>query len=88
LVGHWEADLQGDAVRADASLFQRANGRTDALIGRINISRPFLHGSLFHISYITTHQLSKGILPISADFDRNQVAVGVDYLFKAFPLGR
>jgi hypothetical protein len=88
LVGHWEADLQGDAVRADASLFQRANGRTDALIGRINISRPFLHGSLFHISYTTTHQLSKGILPISADFDRNQVAVGVDYLFKAFPLGR
>jgi hypothetical protein len=88
LVGHWEAGLQGGAVRADASLFKLANGRTDALIGGINISRPFLHGSVFRISYNTTHQLSRGTLPISADFDRNQVAVGIDYLFKAFPLGR
>jgi hypothetical protein len=88
LVGHWEADWHGGAARVDASLFQLANGRIDALIGGIDINRPFSHGSVFHISYNTTHQLSKGTLPISADFDRNQVAVGIDYRFKAFPLGR
>jgi hypothetical protein len=88
LVGKWEADLRGSAARADASLFELANGRTDALVGGIDINRPFSHGSTFHISYNTAHQLSKGTLPISADFDRNQVAAGIDYQFKTFPLGR
>jgi hypothetical protein len=88
LVGHWEVDCHGGAARADASLFHLANGRTDALTGRINISRRFSHGSVFHISYDSTHQLSKGTLPISADFDRNQVAAGIDYQFKAFSLAR
>jgi hypothetical protein len=88
LVGQWEADLRGGAARADASLFQLANGRTDGLMGGINISRPFSHGSVFHISYDTWHQLSKGSLPISATFDRNQVSAGIDYQFKAFRLGR
>jgi hypothetical protein len=88
LVGHWEADLQGRAARADTSLIQHANARTDALTGGIYINRPFSRGSMFHISYNTAHQLSKGTLPISADFDRNQVAVGIDYQFKTFPLGR
>jgi hypothetical protein len=88
LVGSWEADLLGGAARADASLFQLANGRTDALTGGIDISRPFSRGSVFRISYNTTHQLSKSTLPIFADFDRNQVAVGIDYQLKAIPFGR
>jgi hypothetical protein len=88
LVGHWEVDCRGGAARADTSLFHLANGRTDVLTGRINISRPFSHGSVFHISYDSTHQLSKGTLPISADLDRNQVAAGIDYQFKAFSLAR
>jgi len=88
LVGNWEAGLHGGAARADASLFQGGDGRTDALFGGIDIIRPFLHGPIFRISYNTTHQLSKGALPIFEDFDRNQVAAGIDYQFKAFPLGR
>jgi hypothetical protein len=88
LVGRWEADLHGGAARADASLFQLANGRIDALIGGIDINCPLAHGSVFHISYDTWNQLTKGTLPISADFDRNQVAVGIDYKFKTFSLGR
>jgi hypothetical protein len=88
LIGHWEVDCIAGAARVDASLFRLVNGRTDALTGRINISRPFSHGSVFHISYDTRHQLSKGTLPISADFDRNQVAAGIDYQFKAFSLAR
>ena len=88
LVGRWEADCHAGAVRMDTSLFQLANGRTDALTGGIAINRPLLHGSVFHISYSTWHQLSKGNLPISYDLDRSQVAVGVDYQFKPFPLGR
>jgi hypothetical protein len=88
LVGHWEADFHGGAARMDPSLFQFANGRTDALVGGINFNRPFSHASVFHISYNSMHQLSRGPLPISATFDRNQVAVGIDYQFKAFPIGR
>jgi hypothetical protein len=88
LVGDWEADFHGGAAQVDASLFQLANGRTDGLTGGINISRRLSHGSVFHISYNTTHQLSKGTLPISFDFDRNQVAMGFDYQLKAFPSGR
>jgi len=34
------------------------------------------------------HQLTKGNLPISANFDRDQIAVGIDYQFKALSLGR
>jgi hypothetical protein len=88
LVGDWEADFHGGGAQADASLFQLGKGRTDGLTGGINIIRPLSHGSVFHISYNTTHQLSKGTLPISFDFDRNQVAVGFDYQLKAFPSGR
>jgi hypothetical protein len=81
-------DCHGGAARVDASLFHLGNARTDVLTGRITISRRFMRGSVFHISYDTTHQLSRGTLPIYANFDRNQVAVGIDYQFKAFPLGR
>jgi hypothetical protein len=88
LVGDWEADFHSSAARADASLFQLANGRTDGLMGGISISRPFSHGSVFHISYDTWHQLSKGTLPVSFNVDRNQVSTGIDYQFKAFRLGR
>lgn len=88
LVGRWEANWQGGAARADTSLFQLANGRTDAVTGGIDLSRPLSVGSVFHISYDTTHELSKGTLPISATFDRNQVTISIDYRLKAIPLGR
>jgi hypothetical protein len=88
LVGHWEADFGTRAARADATLFQLAKGRTDGLTGGIIISRPLSHGAVFHISYETWHQLSSGSLPVSADFDRNQVAVVIDYQLKAIPFGR
>jgi hypothetical protein len=88
LVGRWEANLQGGAARADTSLLQFTSARTDALTGAFGLDRPLLRGSVFHISYDTTHQLSKGTLPISADFDRNRVTIGVDYRLKAVSLGR
>ena len=88
LVGRWEANLRGGGARADASLFKLANGSTDALTGGIDISRPVRGGSVFHLSYETTHELSKGTLPIAADFDRNQVTIGFDYRLKTLSLGR
>jgi hypothetical protein len=88
LVGRWEANLQGGAARADTSLLQFARGRTDALSGIFSLDRPLSRGSVFRISYDTTHQLSKGTLPISANFDRNLVTIGIDYQLKAIPLGR
>jgi len=41
-----------------------------------------------HISYDTTHQVSKGTLPISSDYDRNQVSIGFDFRVKALPWGQ
>ncbi len=88
LVGRWEANLQGGAARADTSLLRFTSGRTDALTATFGLDRPLSRGSVFHISYYTTHQLSKGTLPISANFDHNQVMIGVDYRLKAISLGR
>ena len=88
LVGRWEANWHGGAARADASLFKLAHGWTDALTGGIDISRPVRGDSVFHLSYETTHELSKGALPIAADFDRNQVTIGFDYRLKTLSLGR
>jgi len=89
LVGLWQARLHADAAREDTSLFQFVNGRIDGLIGGVIISRPLLtHGSELHISYETMHQLSNGVLPVTANFDRNQFAVGFDYQLKSFGLGR
>jgi hypothetical protein len=88
LVGHWEGNIRGGAAQADASIFRLANGKTDALTGGVDLNRPFAGGSNFHISYDTDHQLSKGTLPISANFDRDQVTIGFDYQLKAIPLGR
>ena len=88
LVGHWEANCQGGAARADTSLLQFASGRTDALTGVFGLDRPLSRGSVFRISYETAHQLSKGALPISANFDRNRVTMGIDYQLKAISLGR
>jgi hypothetical protein len=88
LVGRWETDLHGGAARSDASLFQNVNGKTDTLMGGIDFSRPLGGGAVFHVSYDTTHQLSKGSLPVSASLDRNQVTIGFDYQFKPLPLGR
>jgi hypothetical protein len=74
--------------RADASLFQASNGLTDTITGGFEISRPIREGSTFHISYDTAHQVSKGASPIFANFDRNQVTVGVDFRLKAISLGQ
>ena len=88
LVGRWEANWQVGAARADTSLLEFASGRTDALTGLFGLYRPLSRGSVLHISYETTHQLSKGDLPISANFDRDRVTIGIDYRLKAIPLGR
>jgi hypothetical protein len=88
LVGRWEADLQGGASQIDTSLFRLTNEKTDALNGGITIDRPVSRGSVFHISYFTWHQTSSGNLPNPFNLGRNQVAVGIDYQFKALPLGR
>ena len=88
LVGLWEADLRGGAAQSNTSLFQLANETTKGLTGELDINRPFRKGSVFHISYITTHQLSNGSLPVFPNFDRNQVSIGIDYRLKNIPLGR
>jgi hypothetical protein len=88
LLGRWEVAIRGGATRADATLFQIAHQRTDALTGGIDFSRPLRGGSTLRISYETMHQLSKGALPISADFDRNMVTISFDFRLKAIPLGR
>jgi hypothetical protein len=88
LVGRWEAALQGGAARIDTSLFQLSNEKTDALSGGININRPVVRGSVFHVSYFTWHQKSSGNLPNPYNLGRDQVAVSIDYQFKALPLGR
>ena len=88
LVGRWEVNWQGGATRADASLFQSTSRRTDGVIGDFGLDRPLSRGSVFHISYETSHQSSKGNLLISAPFDRNRVTVGIDYQLKAISLGR
>ena len=88
LVGRWEASWTGGAAEADTSLLQLGNFKTDSLTGGFTLNRPLRGGSMFHIAYATTHQLSKGTLPVLADFDRNQVTIGIDYQLKAIPLGR
>jgi hypothetical protein len=88
LVGHWDAGVHVGAARVDTSLFQLINENTEALTGGIDINRPLRNGSAFHISYATIHQLSNGIPPVVANFDRNQVSIGFDYRLKAIPLGR
>ena len=86
LMGRWEAHWHGDVARADTSQF--ASGKTDALSGVFGLDRPLSSGATLHVSYETMHQLSRGTLPILANFDRNQVTIGIDYQLKAIPLGR
>jgi hypothetical protein len=88
LLGRWEAAVQIGAARADTSLFQLASGTTNALIAGVRLDRPLAGGATLHASYETAHEKSSGALPFLADFDRNRVAIGVDYRFKAIPLGR
>jgi hypothetical protein len=88
LMGRWEAGVHIGVARADTSLFQLASGTTDALIGGVSLDRPLSGGATLHASYETVHETSSGALPFLADFDRNRVAIGVDYRFKALPLGR
>ena len=80
--------MQIGAARADTSLFQLASGTTNALIAGVRLDRPLAGGATLHASYETAHEKSSGALPFLADFDRNRVAIGVDYRFKAIPLGR
>jgi hypothetical protein len=87
LVGRWEATVHVGVARANTALFQLASGRTDALIGGVRLDRPLSGGATLHVSYDTAHETSSGALPYLADFDRNQVAIGIDYRFKAIPLG-
>jgi hypothetical protein len=86
LMGRWDAHWHGDVARADTSQF--ASGKTDALSGVFGLDRPLLSGATLHVSYETTHQLSRGTLPILANFDRNQVTISIDYQLRAIPLGR
>jgi len=88
LVGRWEAGANAGVAREDASIFQLGNGKTDGLLAGASITRPVARGSMFHISYFNVHEMSRGTLPISDNFNRNQVSVGFDYQFKAFPIGR
>jgi len=88
LIGRWEAAVHIGAARADTSLLQLASGKTNALIGGVRLDRPLSGGATLHASYETAHETSSGALPFLADFDRNRVAIGVDYRFKAIPLGR
>ena len=88
LVGRWEADLRGGAAQVDSSLFQVASERISSLTGGIDLNRPLRSGATFHISYDTFHQLNKGTVPFSANFDRNQVTIGFDYQLKPISLGR
>jgi len=86
LGGKFESILHVGVAREDVSLFKLANGKTDGVYAGIDISRPLSHGSVFHVSYDSWHQLSSGTLPIIGNFDRNQVAVGIQYRLKAHPL--
>jgi hypothetical protein len=89
LFGRWEGNLHVGASRLDTSLFEFVNGRIEGLIGGVSMSRPLLsERTVFHISYDTMHQLSKGPLPFLASYDRNQIAIGFDYQFKGPNLGR
>jgi len=95
LVGRWEANWQGGAARADTSLLlcgcegtKGFFGEFEALFGRFALERPLSSGATLHVSYESMHQLSKGTLPIPGTFDRNLVAIGIDYQLKAIPLGR
>jgi hypothetical protein len=88
LVGRWETDVSVGAGETDASLFQSGNARTETISGGVGVSRPLMVGSSFHIAYQTTHQVNKGVLPILANLDRDQVSIGIDYQFKALSLGR
>ena len=88
LVGRWEANLHIGAARADASIFEFASGRTDALLGGFGVVRPLWGGATFHASYETAHELTTGTLKYLANFDRNRVTIGIDYRFKPISLGR
>ena len=88
LVGRWEASWNAAATRMDTSLVQLASGRTDALTGGFTLNRPLSDNATFHVSYQTQHQLSSGALPFSANFDLNQVTMGLDFRLKAIPLGQ
>ena len=88
LIGQWDLDVHGGVSRADASLFQEANGATNGVVAGIQFSRPLGESSHLHISYDTFHQVSHGSPPIFANFDRNQVTIGIDFRLKAISLGQ
>jgi len=87
LVGRWEAGLHGGATRVETSLVQLGSGKTDALLGGFDLTRPFSNGAAFHVSYQCAHQLSSGAVSVAANYDRDLVTVGIDFRLKAIPLG-
>ena len=50
--------------------------------------RHFARGSELRISFDSTHQVSKGTLPISANFDRDQVTISFEHPLKTIALGQ
>jgi len=88
LYGLWEGNVVVGVTRVDASLFQNANGTTNAVTAGVDFSRPIRERSTLHISYDTTHQVSNGIIPIFSNFDRNQITIGFDFQVKAVSLGQ
>jgi hypothetical protein len=88
LLGRWQAGVHIGAARANTSLLQLSSGTTDALLGGVRLDRPLSGGATLHVSYETAHETSSGVLPYLAEFDRNRVTIGIDYRFKAIPLGR
>src|SRR5208282_79246 len=87
LVGRWEAGLHGGATRVETSQVQLGSGKTDALLGGFDLTRPFSNGAAFHVSYQCAHQLSSGAVSVAANYDRDLVTVGIDFRLKAIPLG-
>jgi hypothetical protein len=88
LFGRWQAAVHVGAARANTSLLQLSSGTTDALLAGIDLARPLSGGATLHASYEAAHETSSGVLPYLANFDRNRVTIGIDYRFKAIPLGR
>jgi hypothetical protein len=88
LLGRWEAAVHVGVARANTSLLQLSSGTTDALLAGIRLDRPLSGGATLHASYEAAHETSSSVLPYLANFDRNRVAIGIDYRFKAIALGR
>lgn len=88
LVGQWQASLGAAANESNTSLLQLGNGKTDSLIGTFSLSRTLGRATTFRVVYSRVDEVSKGNALAFANFDRDQVTVGIDYQLKEIPLGR